>query len=115
MKRIRTSSGHSSARGVRKWGAVGAYTLGGFPATVEGHSMTARRPGLVDPTFWGGYVVVGMLVTGGDTTAYLGGAFDRGALAPFVEGRHELKARLGCGHGAHVPTPAAEIPRQSRR
>ena len=39
--------------------------------------MTALRPGLDNPTFWGGYVEVGMLVTGGDTTAYKGGAFDR--------------------------------------
>ena len=39
--------------------------------------MTALRPGLADPTFWGGYVEVGMLVTSGDKTVYRGGVYDR--------------------------------------
>jgi phosphate-selective porin OprO/OprP len=39
--------------------------------------MTALRPDLANPRFWGGYVEVGMLVTGGDTTGYKGGVYDR--------------------------------------
>ena len=39
--------------------------------------MTTLRPDLANPTFWGGYVELGMLVTGGDTTAYRGGVYDR--------------------------------------
>ena len=39
--------------------------------------MTARRPGLPDPDFWGGYAEVGMLLTPGDRTAYRNGAYDR--------------------------------------
>lgn len=66
-----------SATGERSFGGELAYINGPFHATVEGHSLTARRPGLPDPTFWGGYAEVGMLLTGGDTTAYKGGAYDR--------------------------------------
>jgi phosphate-selective porin OprO/OprP len=39
--------------------------------------MTALRPGLANPSFWGGYAEIGMLLTAGDTVAYSGGAFDR--------------------------------------
>ena len=70
-------TGNITATGERNFGAELAYIHGPFHATAEGHSMTALRPGLDDPTFWGGYVEVGMLVTGGDTTAYKGGAYDR--------------------------------------
>ncbi|HEY6814399.1 MAG TPA: porin, partial [Croceibacterium sp.] len=61
----------------RHFGAELAYIHGPFHATVEAHSMTALRPGLDNPTFWGGYVELGMLVTGGDTTAYRDGVYDR--------------------------------------
>jgi phosphate-selective porin OprO/OprP len=70
-------TGDITATGERNFGAELAYVHGPFHATAEGHSMTALRPGLDDPTFWGGYVEVGMLVTGGDTTAYKGGVYDR--------------------------------------
>jgi phosphate-selective porin OprO/OprP len=66
-----------SATGERSFGAEVAYINGPFHATAEGAQMTARRPGLPDPTFWGGYAEVGMLVTPGDTTAYRGGVYDR--------------------------------------
>ncbi|HEU4651626.1 MAG TPA: porin [Croceibacterium sp.] len=70
-------TGEFSATGERHFGAELAYLQGPFHATAEGHVMTTMRPDLADPTFWGGYVEVGMLVTGGDTTAYRGGAYDR--------------------------------------
>jgi len=70
-------TGAITATGERNFGAELAYVLGPFHATAEAHMMTTLRPALDDPTFWGGYVEVGMLVTGGDTTAYKGGVFDR--------------------------------------
>ena len=66
-----------SASGERHFGAELAYMRGPFHATFEGHRMTTLRPGLDDPTFWGGYAEIGMMLTPGDTTAYRGGAFDR--------------------------------------
>jgi phosphate-selective porin OprO/OprP len=70
-------TGEFSAVGERNFGLELAYVQGPFHATAEGHMMTTLRPGLADPTFWGGYVEVGMLVTGGDTVAYRGGVYDR--------------------------------------
>jgi phosphate-selective porin OprO/OprP len=70
-------TGEFSATGERNFGAELAYVQGPFHATAEAHMMTTLRPGLANPTFWGGYVEVGMLVTGGDTTAYRGGVYDR--------------------------------------
>ena len=70
-------TGDITASGERNFGAELAYVYGPFHATAEGAMMTTLRPGLDDPTFWGGYVEVGMLVTGGDATAYKGGAYDR--------------------------------------
>lgn len=70
-------TGEFSASGERNFGAELAYVMGPFHATAEAHMMTALRPDLADPTFWGGYVELGMLVTGGDTTAYKGGVYDR--------------------------------------
>jgi len=65
-----------SASGERNFGAEFAYINGRFHATAESAWMTARRPGLADPTFNGGYAEVGYLLTD-DTTAYKGGAYDR--------------------------------------
>lgn len=70
-------TGNIAATGERNFGAELAYIHGPFHATAEAHRMTALRPGADDPTFWGGYVEVGMLVTGGDVTGYKGGAYDR--------------------------------------
>jgi phosphate-selective porin OprO/OprP len=66
-----------SASGERHFGAELAYMHGPFHATVEGHRMTALRSGLLNPSFWGGYAEIGMLLTPGDSVAYGGGAFDR--------------------------------------
>ena len=65
-----------SADGETSYGAELAYVAGRFHATGEGHWMTAHRPGLADPTFFGGYGEVGYMLTD-DETAYKGGAFDR--------------------------------------
>ncbi|MEO6151982.1 MAG: porin [Croceibacterium sp.] len=64
------------ATGERSFGGELAYIGGPFHATLEGHRLTALRPGLADPTFWGGYAEVGMVLTG-ETTAYKGGVYDR--------------------------------------
>jgi phosphate-selective porin OprO/OprP len=66
-----------SATAERSFGLEFAYIRGPFHATLEGHQITARRPGSADPTFRGGYVEIGMLLTPGDKTAYRNGAFDR--------------------------------------
>jgi len=66
-----------SATGERSFGLELAYVDGPFHATLEGHQMTARRSGLPDPTFRGGYAEIGMLVTPGDKTGYRNGAYDR--------------------------------------
>ena len=70
-------TGNFSASGERNFGAELAYVHGPFHATAEGHVMTALRPGIENPTFWGGFFEVGMLVTPGDTRAYKGGSYDR--------------------------------------
>jgi phosphate-selective porin OprO and OprP len=70
-------TGALSATGERSFGAELAYIQGPFHATVEGHRMTAIRPGLPNPSFWGAYAEVGLLVTPGDKTGYRGGAYDR--------------------------------------
>lgn len=70
-------TGSIAATGERNFGLEFAYINGPLHATVEGHSMTARRPGLPDPTFRGGYAEVGMLITPGDKTGYRNGAFNR--------------------------------------
>ena len=66
-----------SATGERNFGIELAYIQGPFHVTLEGHQLTARRPGLPDPTFRGGYAEFGMLLTPGDKTAYRNGTYDR--------------------------------------
>lgn len=70
-------TGLFSATGERHFGAELAYIAGPLHVTVEGHRVTTVRPGLPNPTFWGGYAEVGLLVTPGDVTAYRNGAYDR--------------------------------------
>lgn len=71
-------TGLFSATGERSFGAEVAFVKGPFHATLEGHRITTLRPaGLPDPSFWGGYAEIGLVVTPGDTTSYRGGAFDR--------------------------------------
>jgi phosphate-selective porin OprO/OprP len=62
--------------GERGIGAELAYIHGRFHASAESHWLTAKRPGLADPTFNGGYGEVGFLLTD-DTTAYKAGVYDR--------------------------------------
>lgn len=69
-------TGSFSATGERSFGAEAAWISGRFHATAEGHVLKARRPGLADPTFKGGYAEVGYLLTD-DVTAYKGGVYDR--------------------------------------
>ena len=65
-----------SADGETSYGAELAYVAGRFHATGEGHWITPHRPGLADPTFFGGYAEIGYLLTD-DETAYKGGVYDR--------------------------------------
>lgn len=58
------------------YGVEFAYIHGPFHATAESSWLRAKRPGLPDPTFNGGYAEVGMLLTR-DVTAYKGGVYDR--------------------------------------
>jgi phosphate-selective porin OprO and OprP len=70
-------TGSFPASGERSFGGELAYVQGPFHATVEAQALTAIRPGLANPTFWGGYAEVGMLLTPGDVMVYRGGVFDR--------------------------------------
>jgi phosphate-selective porin OprO/OprP len=71
-------TGLLSATGERSFGAELAFVKGPFHATLEGHRITTLRPGgLPDPSFWGGYAEIGVIVTPGDTTAYRNGTYDR--------------------------------------
>jgi phosphate-selective porin OprO/OprP len=69
-------TGNFDATGERGIGAELAWIRGPFHATAESHWLTARRPGLPDPTFNGGYAEVGYLLTG-DDTAYKSGVYER--------------------------------------
>ena len=65
-----------TATGERSYGLEAAINRGRFHATLEGHQLTAKRPGLADPTFRGGYAELGYFLTG-DTLGYKSGTFDR--------------------------------------
>ena len=64
------------ATGETHFGLEAAWVSGRFHATAESAWMTAHRPGLVNPTFNGGYAEVGYLLTN-DVSAYKNGAYDR--------------------------------------
>ena len=70
------NTGNIAATGETGYGVEAAYINGRFHATAESSWMTARRPGLADPTFNGGFAEVGYLLTD-DVTAYKGGVYDR--------------------------------------
>ncbi len=72
----RVNTGNIAATGETGYGLEAAYINGRFHATAESSWMTARRPGLADPTFNGGYAELGYLLTD-DATAYKAGAYDR--------------------------------------
>ena len=65
------------ASGERGMGVEAAVISGPFHAAGEGFWQTAKRPGLADPTFFGGYAEVGMVLTPGDARGYKDGGFDR--------------------------------------
>lgn len=65
------------ASGERGMGVEAAVISGPFHAASEGFWQTAKRPGLADPTFFGGYAEVGMVLTPGDARGYKDGGFDR--------------------------------------
>lgn len=70
-------TGNISATGERGLGLELTAQNGPFHASAEGWWQTVRRPGLADPTFFGGYVEAGMVLTGGDARSYRDGVFDR--------------------------------------
>jgi phosphate-selective porin OprO/OprP len=66
------------ANGEYGMGVEAAVMSGPFHAAGEGFWQTAKRPGVADdPTFFGGYAEVGMVLTPGDRRGYKDGAFDR--------------------------------------
>jgi phosphate-selective porin OprO/OprP len=73
-------TGNIGASGERGYGLEAAVLRGPFHVASEAFWQTARRPGLADPTFFGGYVEAGLVLTPGDSRIYKDGAFDR--LAP---------------------------------
>lgn len=74
------------ASGERGMGVEAAVISGPFHAASEGFWQTAKRPGLADPTFFGGYAEVGMVLTG-ESRGYKDGGFDRLKPAkPITEG-----------------------------
>src|SRR5690554_7425564 len=56
------------------YGLEAAVISGRFHAAAEGHWATVRRPGLADPTFFGGSVEAGLFLTD-DTREYKDGLF----------------------------------------
>src|SRR3546814_20473813 len=68
-------------------GLEAAWIAGPFHAAGEGYWQTVRRLGSADPTYFGGYAEVGMMLTPGDRRGYKDGAFDRIKPArPITEG-----------------------------
>ncbi|MDO9370035.1 MAG: porin [Sphingopyxis sp.] len=70
-------TGNIGATGERGYGLEAAALRGPFHVASEAFWQTARRPGLADPTFFGGYVEAGLVLTPGDSRIYKDGAFDR--------------------------------------
>lgn len=71
------NTGSFSAEGETNYGLEAAMIRGPLHLAGEAHWLRARRPGLVDPTFFGGYAEVGYFLTKGDTRGYKNGTFDR--------------------------------------
>lgn len=70
-------TGNIAAKGERSFGLEAAVRHGPFHATAEGYWQKVRRIGGEDPTFFGGYAELGMVLTKGDQRGYKEGAFDR--------------------------------------
>lgn len=58
-------------------GVEGALVAGPFHAQAEGYWQTVSRPGLDNPTFFGGAVEAGYFLTKGDSRTYKDYKFDR--------------------------------------
>src|SRR3546814_9770947 len=58
-------------------GLEAAVIAGPFHAAGEGYWQTVHRRGSTDPTYFGGYAELGMVLTPGDRRGYKDGAFDR--------------------------------------
>jgi phosphate-selective porin OprO/OprP len=58
-------------------GVEGALLAGPFHAQAEGYWQTVSRPGLDNPTFFGGAVEAGYFLTKGDSRTYKDHKFDR--------------------------------------
>ena len=58
-------------------GVEGAMVAGPFHAQAEGYWQTASRPGLENPTFFGGAIEAGYFLTKGDSRTYKDHKFDR--------------------------------------
>ncbi|MGV3554132.1 MAG: OprO/OprP family phosphate-selective porin [Croceibacterium sp.] len=59
------------------YGLEAAAISGPFHFAAEGFWQSVARPGMPDPTFFGGYAEVGLFLTRGDTRGYKSGTFDR--------------------------------------
>ena len=70
-------TGALSAASETGYGLEAAGIRSPFHFAAEGFWQSVSRPGLADPTFYGGYAEIGMFLTGGDTRGYKGGVFDR--------------------------------------
>lgn len=70
-------TGEIDVSGERGMGLEAAVLAGPFHAAGEGYWQTAKREGDANPTYFGGYAEVGMVLTKGDRRGYKDGAFDR--------------------------------------
>lgn len=91
-------TGKLDAKGERGLGLEAAVIAGPLHAAGEAYWQTVRRRADTDPTWFGGYVEVGMVLTPGDRRGYKEGAFDRlKPSRPITEGgigALELSARF---------------------
>lgn len=71
------NTGNIDATSETGFGLEGAFIAGPFHAQAEGYWQTVSRPGLDNPTFFGGAVEAGVYLTKGDTRGYKGNKFDR--------------------------------------
>ena len=70
-------TGSVSAEGELNYGLEAAMIRGPLHFAAEANWLRTRRPGLADPTFFGGYAEVGYFLTKGDSRGYKAGIFDR--------------------------------------
>jgi phosphate-selective porin OprO and OprP len=70
-------TGSIGASGETGLGLEAAMIAGRFDVSGEAFWQHVSRPGLANPTFFGGYVQVGYFLTRGDRRGYKAGMFDR--------------------------------------